>query len=364
MNLIVWLALVLNLGVCLLWLPHPALLAVWLVFLIAPLVSWLLLLTSRKRISLKLEAPGVVQKAKAFTFRATVEKHGFMPMGKTVIHLSADNAVTGEIQKNRLKLRDSEEWTMESAYCGGITCQVTGLWCYELFGIIPVSVPCNVKKRIIVMPDTFPVTVSSVLSQAMQDDCAEYAPDQKGYDRTEILQIRDYVPGDPLQQIHWKLSSKWDRLIVRDPALPVDRELTVFLEQWDENRTPGQADTLMEAVVSVCQALAEAGQPFTLAWNEDVIQSHSLTNPDQLPELIAMLLKSRRRQNLIPGAELYQKTGHTATGAVLYFCSVLPNQEFPALRKNIYLCGQANGENVTPFTAETMFDVLGNLTWS
>ena len=68
---------------------------------------------------------------------------------------------------------------------------------------------------------TFPVEIQTVLTRSNLDDCTEYAPDQKGADRTETMQIRDYVPGDPLQQIHWKLSTKLDRLIVRDPAQPV-----------------------------------------------------------------------------------------------------------------------------------------------
>ena len=34
----------------------------------------------------------------------------------------------------------------------------------------------------------------------------------------EDYDLRDYRPGDPMRSIHWKLSSKWDELIVRERA--------------------------------------------------------------------------------------------------------------------------------------------------
>ena len=215
------------------------------------------------------------------------------------------------------------------------------------------------------MPDTFPVETETVSTRSNQDDCIEYAPDKKGADRTETLQIRDYVPGDPLQQIHWKLSSKLDRLIVRDPAQPVDRELMVFLEQSDESREPAQADALMEAVVSVCQALNEAGQPFRLAWNEDVIVSYDISNKEQLPEAVSAILKAHRITTGVSGSSLYQKTkGNADVGAVLYFCSVVSDNPFPGARTKVFLCGEGGGENVTTFSPENMSDVLRNLSWS
>ena len=38
---------------------------------------------------------------------------------------------------------------------------------------------------------------------------------KKGYDFSEVTGIREYIPGDKLQNIHWKLSAKKDILMVR-----------------------------------------------------------------------------------------------------------------------------------------------------
>lgn len=363
MSILLWLLCVLALAAALLLTPHPALLAALAVFIAAPVVSWGILLLTRRKVHIRLNAPGVVGKNKPFSLQTRLESDIRLPFGKTVLWLQLTNVATGETQKKRITLRGSGEWTLQSIYCGCIECRAAGVWCYDLFGILPVKIPCKAKKRIVVMPDTFPVELQTVLARSDRDDCAEYAPDRKGSDRTETMQIRDYVPGDPLQQIHWKLSGKLDRLIVRDPAQPVDRELMVFLEQTDGDRTPETADALLEAVVSVCQALAEAGQPFRLAWNEDVIRCFDVGNSEALPEAVSAVLRSHRSLAGVPGAELYQKTmGNGNMGAVLYFCSAQPNAPFPTAKTQVYLCGEGSG--VTAFTPQNMTEVLANLTWS
>ena len=365
MSILLWMLCVIAMATALLLAPHPALLAVLILFAAAPIVSWFALMLIRSKVRIRLIAPGVAGKNKPFTLKTQLECDARLPFGKTVMWLELTNAVTGEAQKKRIVFRGSGEWTLQSAYCGCIECRATGVWCYDLFGILPVKIPCKTKKRIVIMPDTFPVELQTVLSRSNLDDCTEYAPDQKGSDCTETMQIRDYVPGDPLQQIHWKLSSKLDRLIVRDPAQPVDRELMVFLEQTDDNRSPETADALLEAVVSVCQTLAESNQPFRLAWNEDVIHIFDVGNSEALPEAVSAILKSRRNRAKICGTELYQKTkGDADTGAVLYFCSAMPDDPFPSARTQVYLCGEGSGEAVTAFTPQNMTEILSDLTWS
>lgn len=365
MSLLLWLLCLGALAAANFLVPHPALIAVMVLFVAAPVVSWLILMLLRKRVRICLTAPGVVAKNKTFLLQAQLESDTALPFGKTVMWLQLTNAVTGETGRKRVSFRREGEWVLESAYCGCIECRATNAWCYDIFGVLPVWIGCKAKKRIVVMPDTFPVEIETVLTRSNQDDCMEYASDKKGVDRTETLLIRDYVPGDPLQQIHWKLSSKLDRLIVRDPAQPVDRELMVFLEQSDETRKPAQADALMEAVVSVCQALNEAGQPFCLAWNEDMIVSYDISNKEQLPEAVSAILKARRVTTGISGTSLYQKTkGNADVGAVLYFCSAISDNPFPGARTKVFLCGEGSGENVTVFSPESMEDTLRKLTWS
>lgn len=362
MSLILWLVCALGVSIALALQPHPALVGALAVFIAAPIFSWVTVLCCRKKLSLCWSAPGVTQKKKPFTLGVRLESKTGLPMGKTVAWLRLTNTATGEIQRKRISFRGSGEYTLESAFCGCIECAAESLWCYDLFGVLPVKLHCKQKMRILVMPDTFPVEVSSVLTQSRME-ASDYSPDRKGYDRSETFQLREYVPGDSLQQIHWKLSSKLGNLIVRDASLPVDREMMVFLDQTHLERTPQQTDALLEAVVSVSQALTEAGLPFTLAWNKDTILSYEINSSDRLMEAVSALLKAGTVREGLSGAELYQKTGEPV-GAVLYFCSAAADHSFPASAAQVFVCGETAMDGAVSFTAETVAETLGAIRWS
>lgn len=363
MSLLFWLLCLIAITIAYLLEPGNGLFGAFFLFLLAPMVSWLIMAGIRKKIQIRLTTPGVVGKRKSFVLEAQLKSETRIPLGRTVMWIQLTNTATDEKLKKRMVFKGNGQWILESAYCGSIEYQVMSVWCYDVFGVLPMKIPCKAKKRTIVMPDTFPVETESILSRSDLDECAEYAPNKKGTDRTETLQIRDYVPGDSLQQIHWKLSGKLDKLIVRDPAEPVDRELMVFLDRSTDAVEPARADALMEAVTSVCQSLAESEQPFRLAWNEDTICIYEVNNKEQLPEAIAAMLKSRCVRNGISGSELYQKLwGDVTVGAVLYFCSQLPQDSFPADKVQVYLCGQ--GEQAITFSPQNMDDVLRKISWS
>lgn len=361
MNTILW--LILFAGSLTIWLlsPSPPLLAIMCLLIAAPIVSWMLLLPLRKRQTVLLQAPSVCGKGKPFTISLTLPRCT-LPLGSALAWLEVENCTTGEILRRRFRITRQMQWQLTSAYCGGLRCRVIRVWALDLFGILPLPLPCRAKKRISVMPDTFPMEVEDSFSLSHEDDCQDYAPDRRGQDPSETFQIRDYVPGDNLHQIHWKLSGKTGQLLVREGSCPVDHSLLIFVERRWDAVSPSHADALMEAVVSLCQALTEAGKPFHLAWNQSQITQYAISSADQLPEAVTALLKSRAVTEGPAGAAMYQMTGMPA-GHILYFCNQLPpeGEDFSG-NVQTFLCGDAaSSEDVISFTPENMADVLGHL---
>lgn len=58
------------------------------------------------------------------------------------------------------------------------------------------------------------------MPEVQSPDSDTSSPDRRGSDLTEPFRLREYAPGDSLRQIHWKLSSKLDRLVIREPGMP------------------------------------------------------------------------------------------------------------------------------------------------
>ena len=228
--------------------------------------------------------------------RVCIRVGGGRRMPAAGIHalLIAENTLTGSADEIAVVLRPrgkmyEAQRKYTSRYCGQIRFRVRELRLPDLYGVAALKVPSDARSSCTVFPVTFPMDCRDILLPAAQRDTEAFAQQGRGADPTEVFQLREYVPGDPLRGIHWKLSSKTGTLIYRDPSAPVRRAMLIY---WDRNTgTPRQKDALAECVFSLCQALSEAGYPFSLGYActvgctvEDVENADALT--DKLPALL------------------------------------------------------------------------------
>ncbi len=89
----------------------------------------------------------------------------------------------------------------------------------------------------------------------------------RGSDPGETLGIREYRPGDPIRQIHWKLSQKTDKLMLRETGLAVSDEILLLFESAPSPEpTEEDAPAALEALLSLSASLLEEGLPHTIAW--------------------------------------------------------------------------------------------------
>lgn len=59
---------------------------------------------------------------------------------------------------------------------------------------------------------------------------------KRGNDFSDVQEIREYIPGDKLMSIHWKLSAKRDILMVKDRVSMSDRQLVIVPELYSGDR--------------------------------------------------------------------------------------------------------------------------------
>lgn len=126
---------------------------------------------------------------------------------------------------------------------------------YDFMGIffIPVKINCFSQTLVIPTPEK-----PSVMPDSKTLLILGYRA-KPGGGFADNYELRGYHSGDSLKNIHWKLSSKQDELIVREPSLPVYKQLiiqTVFGEKPDRN------DSVLARFIYVCRSLNENGVPF------------------------------------------------------------------------------------------------------
>ncbi len=81
---------------------------------------------------------------------------------------------------------------------------------------------------------------------------------KSGHDVGEVFDVREYISGDSLASIHWKLSSKFDTLIARQFSRPADYEIALLACGCKE--MPDEACNGVAAMtLSLSEALLRAG---------------------------------------------------------------------------------------------------------
>lgn len=208
-----------------------------------------------------------------------------------------ENLLTGEcrqeVVKSALYAKNAVEFCikLKSCYCGEIQISLKNVRLYDYFGFTYRRLEVNESYRITFLPDIYPVHISLNSSDKINSEIETYSEDKIGTDISEVYDFRDYAPGDSPKQIQWKLSQKYDRLIVKQGSLSVQNSvLIVFVPGKEETSAISAA---AEIAVSVAQSFCENGAGFQLLWKDSLhhqICSCSIENEEDLSAVLSALL--------------------------------------------------------------------------
>lgn len=143
---------------------------------------------------------------------------------------------------------------LDTAACGRVELSVDGARSFDPLGLSCERIACSLSGSYTVYPAL--ADLVAPLERAPQACFAgsSYDPHRKGQDMSETFDIRDYRDADAPHAIHWKLSSKVDKLVVREASHPSNYEVLVLV---DVGRTvPGSAERVPVETVSAALGLA------------------------------------------------------------------------------------------------------------
>ncbi len=117
---------------------------------------------------------------------------------------------------------------------GRITLTLKEVKIKDLMGFVFIKKRMDTSGELVVMPEA--------ISQEIQDKTyfesgmlESEESSKKGNDFSDVQEIREYIPGDKLMSIHWKLSAKRDILMVKDRVSMSDKQLVVLPELCNAN---------------------------------------------------------------------------------------------------------------------------------
>ena len=147
---------------------------------------------------------------------------------------------------------------------------------YDIFGLFRFRRTINIIEEILVLPKR--ILLYGEMSRSITSEDGEEKNRRRiGEDRTIISHIRDYVEGDNINSVHWKLSSKKDDLIVKVYDRPNDNNILIIADMQahefeDSDLWEDSGDAVVEASLAIALKCVYEGKSSVLYWY-DTVQS-------------------------------------------------------------------------------------------
>lgn len=348
--------------------------AIFFALLLLSLTSYLICVFSGKYFSATIKLPASVKKSFGAEGMLIIKNSSPFTFIKVLCCVSATNNMTGERKETFIPMFCSAKSEALASFacsfqnCGCTEVKADRIYLTDFFGFIPFKVKgfACAEAKCTVLPDTFDMTVVFENMPIAIDDSESYSPDKKGNDYSETFQLREYVPGDSIKQIHWKLSEKLDKLIVREASLPVQKSTLVFWDKYAEGGfSAKEADAMAEITASICQALTRQGTSFSLGWNENKnCFTESVTTTEELITTIPQILKSGAETEISGARRYFESFGSANFSKIIYISKSIPDgyEDFSA-KSSItpVLCSSVPVDDAVTFSTDSYKESLNLL---
>lgn len=232
--------------------------------LLAPLLSLLLLLPTVFQMRIRMY-PGSDRycRGQPGEWQIRFERLGWFPASQLTLKSVSHNEWTGEENGSRHsfhKIMKSQvlAFPMDTSHCGAVTARLSGIRVVDCLGLFALPLRPVVAGPTSILPPTSPEEIPTF------DFSHIHAVPGRGTSvAPEDYELRNYRAGDSLRAVHWKLSSKWDTLLVRDycgqntPSIIID-----FLGFG----SPDMLDHALEQLQATSSGLLQCGYAHVVRW--------------------------------------------------------------------------------------------------
>lgn len=217
--------------------------ALFLFVLILPVISLIHCLIGRSAIQIYVESEkSRAEKNEPLNYEIRVSNSSILayPFVEAVVSEPSDNAVKCTKKRLVLSFVPFGSFTVKSTvkfkYRGYYEIGVESLYISDLFRLFAVRAdkdnyaPVSVYPRKMTIVGERPRSLTDSPSPSLRHDVTS--------DNQELTGIREYVPGDPIRDVHWKLSSKTQDLMVKQYSSVEDRHVYVLCDMARSYRPP------------------------------------------------------------------------------------------------------------------------------
>lgn len=207
----------------------------WAVIILPPVLT-LLSLPAIFSLKISCRVPEQVSLGDSAELTIKFSNRRLLPVRRCSFNVKIVNLFTGETNCFNLNyglLDDSESMlSLPTASSGTLLCSLEDERLSSYLGLLCLRPKSQWQAKCTVLPR--PKAPENMASLESLPPASQIFRPKPGGGYSEEHELRQYRPGDNLNSIHWKLSSKTDELIVREPMEPVESSTLVLLHTTGE----------------------------------------------------------------------------------------------------------------------------------
>lgn len=232
----------------------------WFVLLavaLLPLLSIIFSLPAMLMARLSLSAPPSVKCGEKALLSVSVSNGWAAPAALIRLRVRTNNVFTGETKLHPTMFfyaawEQTQSVELDTAHSGKVTFTVEKAWVTDYLGLIALPMKKPLPAAVYVYPTPVrPPKIAQVLRNLKQ----RLIP-KRGGGFSEEHELRPYREGDPISGIHWKLSSKLDETIVREPMETEKKRIVISIEL---KGSPSDLNDVLGQLMWLSGALIEKG---------------------------------------------------------------------------------------------------------
>lgn len=156
------------------------------------------------------------------------------------------------------------ELELDSAVCGAHTIVLDTARLVDEMGFTSLALEdVDFHGLFTVYPEILDIQVDPHQSASASLEGTSYDPYRSGQDASEVFDLRPYHEGDAVKSIHWKLSTRFDDMLVREASRPQDRAIAILFgalaHDFERSSRPEVLSAVLSLTASISLALMRQG---------------------------------------------------------------------------------------------------------
>ncbi|MDO4363202.1 MAG: DUF58 domain-containing protein [Clostridia bacterium] len=196
-------------------------LVLFLLFILAPFVSRALMKIDASHIDIQVNVDSDCVQCDNVKFNIIVSStKRIMAQGLCYLTFEVTYHKYNEVRTRRIKIPVTNKLgtitvMMSPDLCSAVTIKCVSAESDDMLGITKISVKKPKPFTFMVYPKMLPINLSSYNYSLTDSDTQRTQITKNGSDYSDVQDFKEYTPGDSIKAIHWKLSSKSDKYIIK-----------------------------------------------------------------------------------------------------------------------------------------------------